>query len=98
MKEIVWEKKKEFSEKKGEKILEKIMRGDKRPPLEKEITIGFNADQFFVRLPKQFSESLQLKSEQAKEKKYKFKISWYALKGIEKNKSIKGTFEVIKND
>lgn len=97
MKEVGWEKKKK--DWKIKKIVDKH-RGhlSKVPLIDKKMTIGFNADQFIIRFPKEFSDFIQLNPKDAQNNKYIFNITLDTSKYKPEDKHFKGTFEVIKND
>lgn len=102
MEKIGWEKKKGKIDKKIKeeraKIIENVKQGERKPNIEREVTIGFNADQFIIRFPRELSEYLQLNSKSAKDKKYKFKMILDTSKHTRKDKCFKGNFEVMKNE
>ena len=102
MEKITWEKRggkiDKKSKEKVESLIEDVKQGDKKPLIEREVTIGFNADQFILRLPRELSEYLQLNPIKAGEKKYKFKFILDTSEHNKKGKIFKGNFEVIKNE
>ena len=102
MEKITWEKKEgkigTKSMKEREEIIKDVKQGEKNPSIEREVTIGFNANQFFIRFPREFSEYLQLNSKKAGEKKYRFKIILDTSQHNRKDKIFKGNFEVTKNE
>lgn len=100
MEDIIWEKKRKPEKKDKSKIraiAKRLEDESKASRIEKEVTIGFNADQFIVRLPKELSDYMRLKAKEAKEKKYKFKVLLDVSEHDSKDNFFRGSFEVNKN-
>lgn len=101
MENIIWEKKKRIDKKLNEeriKIIQGVRSEGEKSFMEKTVIIGFNADQFFIRFPREFSEYLSFNQKEAKNKKYKFKIILDVSEYSKEDDHVKGIFEVIKNE
>ncbi len=101
MDKIIWEKEEEVNKKnkkKRDKIFERVGKEKRFGIIDKDVIIGFNANQFIVRLPREISKYLKLKEKKAKDKKYKFKIILDTSKNKSDDKKVTGGFEIIKNE
>lgn len=98
MGKIIWEKNKveEKSVVEERKEVKKLIRTSREEKtVEKNISMGFTANQFIIRLPTQLTQLMKLDPKKAGD--YGMKIKWSSSDFDEKTGSIKGEFKIEKN-
>jgi len=95
MENIIWEEKKAEDKKAiktQQEILSKISQNTQEGNLEKEVAMGFSANQFIVRLPSILARHSHVDPEKAKNCSFKFK--WNPKGFDSKTKTLKGEFTI----